>query len=67
VLKPTHMIGGYAQLSWGFNYYGTVGSNRDEFIVLRKMRNVDWRDRPLSEKIAVMKTEEESRVEGQRT
>ncbi|WP_434778201.1 nitrate reductase subunit alpha [Neisseria sp. Ec49-e6-T10] len=42
VLKPTHMIGGYAQLSWGFNYYGTVGSNRDEFIVLRKMKKVDW-------------------------
>ncbi len=19
--KPTHMIGGYAQLAWGFNYY----------------------------------------------
>ncbi|WP_037586815.1 nitrate reductase subunit alpha [Stenoxybacter acetivorans] len=42
VLKPTHMIGGYAQLSWGFNYYGTVGSNRDEFVVVRKMKNVDW-------------------------
>ena len=23
VLKPTHMIGGYAQFSYGFNYYGT--------------------------------------------
>ncbi|CAI3936292.1 nitrate reductase subunit alpha [Commensalibacter communis] len=42
VLKPTHMIGGYAQLSYGFNYYGTVGSNRDEFVVIRKMKNVDW-------------------------
>ena len=42
VLKPTHMIGGYAQQSYGFNYYGTVGSNRDEFIVLRKMAHVDW-------------------------
>ena len=21
-IKPTHLIGGYAQLSWGFNYYG---------------------------------------------
>ena len=42
ILKPTHMIGGYAQLSYGFNYYGTVGSNRDEFIVLRKMDKVDW-------------------------
>ncbi len=44
--KPTHMIGGYAQQSWGFNYYGTVGSNRDEFIILRKMDKVDWLDQP---------------------
>ncbi len=36
VLKPTHMIGGYAHLSYGFNYYGTVGSNRDEFVIVRK-------------------------------
>lgn len=42
VLKPTHMIGGYAQQSYGFNYYGTVGCNRDEFILLRKMDKVDW-------------------------
>jgi nitrate reductase / nitrite oxidoreductase, alpha subunit len=42
--KPTHMIGGYAQLSYGFNYYGTVGSNRDEFVVVRKMQKVDWLD-----------------------
>jgi nitrate reductase alpha subunit len=46
VLKPTHMIGGYAQQSYGFNYYGTVGTNRDEFVVVRKMTNVDWLDRP---------------------
>jgi nitrate reductase alpha subunit len=43
VVKPTHMIGGYAQLSYGFNYYGTVGSNRDEFVIVRKMdQNVKW-------------------------
>ncbi|WP_029652501.1 nitrate reductase subunit alpha [Marinobacter daepoensis] len=42
--KPTHMIGGYAQYSYGFNYYGTVGSNRDEFVVVRKMKHVDWLD-----------------------
>ncbi len=42
VLKPTHMIGGYAQQSYGFNYYGTVGSNRDEFVIVRKMSKVDW-------------------------
>ena len=46
VLKPTHMIGGYAQLSYGFNYYGTVGSNRDEFVIVRKMNEVDWLERP---------------------
>ncbi len=44
VLKPTHMIGSYAQQSYGFNYYGTVGSNRDEFIVVRKLDRVDWLD-----------------------
>ncbi|MEW6707827.1 MAG: nitrate reductase subunit alpha [Pseudomonadota bacterium] len=44
VLKPTHMIGGYAQLSYGFNYYGTIGTNRDEFVVVRKMKKVDWLD-----------------------
>jgi len=46
VLKPTHMIGGYAQLSYGFNYYGTVGSNRDEFVIVRKLKKVDWLDEP---------------------
>ncbi len=46
VLKPTHMIGGYAQLSYGFNYYGTIGTNRDEFVVVRKMNQVDWLDTP---------------------
>ncbi|MEI7993981.1 MAG: nitrate reductase subunit alpha, partial [Methylococcaceae bacterium] len=45
-LKPTHMIGGYAQLSYGFNYYGTVGSNRDEFVIIRKMSKVDWLEEP---------------------
>jgi nitrate reductase alpha subunit len=44
VTKPTHMIGGYAQFSYGFNYYGTIGTNRDEFVVVRKMHKVDWLD-----------------------
>jgi nitrate reductase alpha subunit len=46
VIKPTHMIGGYAQLAYGFNYYGTVGSNRDEFVVVRKLEKVKWRVTP---------------------
>ncbi|MBN9370380.1 MULTISPECIES: nitrate reductase subunit alpha [unclassified Hydrogenophaga] len=52
VLKPTHMIGGYAQLSYGFNYYGTIGTNRDEFVVVRKMRRVDWLDTPRDDHLA---------------
>ncbi len=38
IIKPTHLIGGYAQLSWGFNYYGPCGSQRDEIAVVRKRR-----------------------------
>ena len=52
VLKPTHMIGGYAQLSYGFNYYGTIGTNRDEFVVVRKMNKVDWLDTPRGDEVA---------------
>jgi nitrate reductase alpha subunit len=44
-MKPTHMIGGYAQLAYGFNYYGTVGANRDEFAIVRKMSEVNWFDK----------------------
>lgn len=40
--NPTHMIGGYAQISYSFNYYGTIGANRDEFAIVRKLDNVDW-------------------------
>jgi len=51
VLKPTHMIGGYAQLSYGFNYYGTIGTNRDEFVVVRKMKKIDWLDTPIADEL----------------
>lgn len=53
VVKPTHMIGGYAQQSWGFNYYGTVGSNRDEFVIVRKVKKVDWMEKPISKEMEV--------------
>ena len=52
VLKPTHMIGGYVQQSYGFNYYGTVGSNRDEFVIVRKMDRVDWLEEPAADQPA---------------
>ncbi|WP_212525703.1 nitrate reductase subunit alpha [Actibacterium sp. MT2.3-13A] len=51
-LKPTHMIGGYAQLAYGFNYYGTVGSNRDEFVIVRRMQKIDWLDQPATQEAA---------------
>jgi len=50
VVKPTHMIGGYAQLAYSFNYYGTVGSQRDEYVVVHKIadQDIDWLERPLT-------------------
>jgi nitrate reductase / nitrite oxidoreductase, alpha subunit len=36
VIKPTHMVGGYGQLSYGFNYYGPTGNQRDEITVIRR-------------------------------
>jgi nitrate reductase alpha subunit len=36
-LKPTHLIGAYAQLSFGFNYYGPTSSQRDEMVAVRKL------------------------------
>ncbi|WP_405102946.1 nitrate reductase subunit alpha [Oceanobacillus sp. FSL H7-0719] len=41
-LKPTHMIGGYSQLSYGFNYYGPTGHQRDTIAVIRGLKEVDW-------------------------
>lgn len=41
-MKPTHMIGGYGQLSYGFNYYGPTGNQRDVLVVVRKMKEVNW-------------------------
>ncbi len=48
-MKPTHMIGGYVQLAYGFNYYGTVGANRDEFVIVRKMSEINWFDKAADE------------------
>jgi nitrate reductase alpha subunit len=41
IMKPTNMIGGYAQLSYAFNYYGTVGSQRDENVIVHKIEDAD--------------------------
>ncbi|WP_402375638.1 nitrate reductase subunit alpha [Isoptericola rhizosphaerae] len=36
LLKPTHLAGGYAQLSYAFNYIGPTGNQRDEITVVRR-------------------------------
>ncbi|MFD6856077.1 nitrate reductase subunit alpha [Rhodococcus sp. NPDC060090] len=36
MIKPTHMIGGYAQLTYAFNYMGPTGNQRDEVTVIRR-------------------------------
>jgi len=40
--KQTHMIGGYSQLSYGFNYYGPTGNQRDTIAIIRRLKEVDW-------------------------
>lgn len=36
MIKPTHLIGGYAQHSYAFNYVGPTGNQRDEVTYIRK-------------------------------
>jgi nitrate reductase alpha subunit len=36
LVKPTHLIGGYGQLAFAFNYLGPTGNQRDEVTVIRK-------------------------------
>jgi nitrate reductase alpha subunit len=36
LVKPTHLIGAYGQLSFAFNYLGPTGNQRDEITVVRR-------------------------------
>ncbi|MGC4933579.1 nitrate reductase subunit alpha [Gordonia sp. DT30] len=36
LIKPSHLIGGYAQLSYAFNYLGPAGNQRDIVSTIRK-------------------------------
>ena len=36
LMKPSHIVGGYAQLAYFFNYIGPTGNNRDEVTMIRK-------------------------------
>jgi nitrate reductase / nitrite oxidoreductase, alpha subunit len=43
LVKPSHIIGGYAQLTFAFNYLGPTGNQRDEVTVIRKRsQNVEY-------------------------
>jgi nitrate reductase alpha subunit len=43
LVKPTHLVGGYAQLSYAFNYLGPTGNQRDEVTVIRRRsQQVDY-------------------------
>ncbi|WAX58700.1 nitrate reductase subunit alpha [Jatrophihabitans cynanchi] len=35
-IKPSHLIGGYAQLAYAFNYLGPTGNQRDEVTMIRR-------------------------------
>ncbi|MEU6583320.1 nitrate reductase subunit alpha [Nocardia sp. NPDC046763] len=36
MIKPSHLIGGYAQQSFALNYHGPTGNQRDEVTTIRK-------------------------------
>ena len=36
LMKPTHLVGGYAQQAYAFNYVGPTGNQRDEVTVIRR-------------------------------
>jgi nitrate reductase alpha subunit len=36
LMKPTHLAGGYAQMTYAFNYLGPTGNQRDEVTMIRR-------------------------------
>jgi nitrate reductase alpha subunit len=41
-LKPNLMAGGYAQFTYHFNYWGPTGTNRDTYVLVRKLPELKW-------------------------
>lgn len=41
-LKPLFMIGGYAQFTYSFNYWGPPGVNRETSVIVRKLKEVKF-------------------------
>ncbi|RJP26550.1 MAG: nitrate reductase subunit alpha [Candidatus Abyssobacteria bacterium SURF_5] len=42
-LKPVHMMGAYAQLSYRFNQYGPPMTERDTYVLVHKVKKPKWR------------------------
>ncbi|MFQ5979287.1 MAG: nitrate reductase subunit alpha [Candidatus Heimdallarchaeota archaeon] len=42
-LNPILLAGGYAQFTYGFNYWGPIGANRETYVLVRPMSGkVEW-------------------------
>jgi nitrate reductase alpha subunit len=41
-INPVLLAGGQAQFTYGFNYWGPVGFNRDTFVVVQKLSRLEW-------------------------
>ncbi|MBI6546777.1 MAG: nitrate reductase subunit alpha, partial [Cyanobacteria bacterium NC_groundwater_1444_Ag_S-0.65um_54_12] len=41
-INPLLLAGGYAQFTYGFNYWGPIGCNRDTWVVIRKLERLSW-------------------------
>ena len=41
-INPVLLAGGQAQFTYGFNYWGPTGFNRDTFCVVKKLERLEW-------------------------
>jgi nitrate reductase alpha subunit len=42
-INPVELAGGYAQFTYGFNYWGPIGVfTRDTYAVVRKLERLEW-------------------------
>jgi nitrate reductase alpha subunit len=41
-INPVLLAGGQAQFTYGFNYWGPTGFNRDTFCVVQKLSRLEW-------------------------
>ncbi|HEX7057016.1 MAG TPA: nitrate reductase subunit alpha, partial [Bacilli bacterium] len=41
-LNPVFLAGGYGQFTFHFNYWGPVGPNRDTFVIVKKLKKLEW-------------------------